>query len=346
MDKHEECCRAPDPGLWYKNKTFIVALVLGFFVGLSFLFPLLEPFRKSFFMYLSFVWWAIPLGLFVGGLIEHFVPQQYVAQILAYPGKRSIIHAVLYGFFMSVCCHGILALAIQLHKKGAPTSSVVAFLLASPWANLPLSIILIGFFGVVKALYIILSAIIIAIITGLIFRFLEARLWVEVNQSRATFDKDYSIKADIRNRYQDYHFTPKQIWKDIRGVFQGAVSLSNMVLWWILIGMGLASLAGAYIPPEMFNRYMGPSVGGMLMTLVVATLMEVCSEGTAPLAFEVYRQTGALGNALVFLMAGVATDYTEIGLLWANVGRRTAIWLPLVTVPQVILFGIMANMIF
>ena len=42
-------------------------------------------------------------------------------------------------------------------------------------------------------------------------------------------------------------------------------------------------------------------------------------------------------------MAGVVTDYTEIGLLWTNVGRRTALWLPIVTVPQVLALGMIAN---
>jgi len=74
--------------------------------------------------------------------------------------------------------------------------------------------------------------------------------------------------------------------------------------------------------------------------------MEVCSEGTAPLAFEIFRQTGALGNSFVFLMAGVVTDYTEIGLVWQNIGKKAAIWLPLVTIPQVIFWGIIANWIF
>ena len=91
---------------------------------------------------------------------------------------------------------------------------------------------------------------------------------------------------------------------------------------------------------------MGPTFIGMLVTLGVATIIEVCSEGTAPMAFEIFKQTGALGNSFVFLMAGVVTDYTEIGLLWHNVGRKTAIWLPIITVPQVILFGIAANIIF
>jgi uncharacterized membrane protein YraQ (UPF0718 family) len=68
-------------------------------------------------------------------------------------------------------------------------------------------------------------------------------------------------------------------------------------------------------------------------------VLEVCSEGTSPIAFEIFNQTGALGNAFIFLMAGVATDYTEIGLLWSNIGKRTAIWLPIITVPQILLLG-------
>jgi hypothetical protein len=45
-------------------------------------------------------------------------------------------------------------------------------------------------------------------------------------------------------------------------------------------------------------------------------------------------------------MAGVATDYTEIGLLWTNVGRRVALWMPVVTVPQIVAIGYLANLIF
>jgi len=64
------------------------------------------------------------------------------------------------------------------------------------------------------------------------------------------------------------------------------------------------------------------------------------------MAFEIFRQTRALGNSFVFLMAGVVTDYTEIGLIWHNIGRKTAIWLPIISVPQVIIMGLIANAIF
>ncbi|MBW2988500.1 hypothetical protein KY318_03230 [Candidatus Woesearchaeota archaeon] len=43
--------------------------------------------------------------------------------------------------------------------------------------------------------------------------------------------------------------------------------------------------------------------------------------------------------------AGVVTDYTEIGLIWSNIGKRAAIWLPIITVPQVLLLGYLFNVL-
>ena len=204
---------------------------------------------------------------------------------------------------------------------------------------------LIGFFGL-KALFIVFSALIIAIITGLIFQVLQSKGLIESNQNIVETTKDFSISGDLKARIRSYKPNPATITQDIKGILSGSISLANMVLWWILVGVGLAALAAAYIPQNIFQNYMGPTALGLGVTLIVATILEVCSEGTAPLAFEIYRQTAALGNAFVFLMAGVVTDYTEIGLLWANVGKKVAILLPIIAVPQVMFFGLMANILF
>lgn len=344
-EKDVTTCLVQPKAPFYKNKTLIVSLVLITLILLSYPVSILAPFRESIFEYFKIIWWAILLGLLLGGIIDHYVPREYISHILARPRKRTILYSVILGFFMSACSHGILALSIELHKKGASNPAVVSFLLASPWANLTLTIMLIGFFGL-KAFYIVISAIVIAIITGLIFQALEKRNIIEKNENIVKTEEDFSIIGDIKKRMKVYNFSLTTIKSDLKGIFSGALSLGNMVLWWILIGMGIASLAGAYIPPYIFNNYMGPTILGLVVTLIIATVIEVCSEGSAPLAFEIFRQTGALGNSFVFLMAGVVTDYTEIGLLWHNVGRRTAVWLPIVAVPQVILLGIIANIIF
>lgn len=308
-------------------------------------FPFLSPFREALLMYIARIWRALFIGFVLGGAIDHFVPGEYISRFLARRGKRTIFYSAVLGFFMSACSHGILAISIELHKKGASNPAVVTFLLASPWANLAVTFMLIGFFGL-KALYLIFSALLIAVITGFVYQFLEKKNLIEVNQNTLLLQDKFSILKDIRERMASYRLTGTQLLGDLRGVVSGAVSLADMVLWWIIIGIGAASLSAAYIPQNIFQNYMGPTVLGLFVTLALATVLEVCSEGTAPLAFEIYRQTRAFGNSFVFLMAGVVTDYTEIGLLWHNLGRRTAIWLPIVTVPQVVVLGLLANMIF
>ncbi len=337
-------CQIPPKTSFYKNKTIIVFSVLIIIILLSYIFPILLPFRESLVMYAKKIWWAVLLGLFLGGIIDNYVPREYISIILARPKKCTIFYSVILGFFMSFCSHGILALSIQLHKKGASNSSVVSFLLASPWANMTVTIMLLGFFGL-KAFFILLSAILIAIVTGFTFQFLERKNLIEENKNAIRVDKNFSVTGDLKNRIRQYRFTSESIKSDIKGIWEGVMSLSNMILWWILIGVGLASAAGAYIPSDFFTNYMGPSMLGLFVTLIFATVIEVCSEGSAPMAFEIFKQTGALGNSFVFLMAGVVTDYTEIGLLWHNLGKKTAIWLPLVTVPQVIFLGFLANLL-
>lgn len=341
MKESPEVCKSP-AGSILKNKVFIVASASIVLLIASIFTSGLIPFRKIFLHYLSMIWWAVILGLLLGGVIDYYIPREYISKILASKKPSAIFNAVLLGFLMSACSHGILALSMQLHKKGASNPAVVSFLLASPWANFTITVMLLSFFGL-KGLLIIIAALIVAINTGFIFIFLEHKGLIEKNVNIVDVPKGFSLIADVRTRFKKYRFNLKNLIADFNGVSKGALALSDMVLWWIILGILIASFAGAYIPVHFFHKFMGPTVFGIIVTLVLATVIEVCSEGSSPLAFEIYRQTGALGNSFVFLMAGVATDYTEIGLLWTNVGRRTALWMPVVTVPQIILLGYLFN---
>jgi uncharacterized membrane protein YraQ (UPF0718 family) len=331
-------------GVWYQNRLFKIVFVILLLWMISGYWPLLTAWREAFWMYFKAVWAAVLAGLVLGGIIDYYVPREYISQILAQRNKRTIFYAVGLGFLASACSHGILALAVQLHKKGAAGPAVVSFLLAAPWANFPVTLMMFGFFGL-KAFWIILSAIVIALISGFIFQLLDAKGLIEKNANSALVADNFSIANDIKVRFAAYRFGWNTLQADFRGIVSGALSLADMILWWIVFGLLLASLSAAFIPAHIFHAYLGPTLLGLLVTLVFATVIEVCSEGSAPLAFEIFRQTGALGNSFVFLMAGVVTDYTEIGLLWANVGRKTVLWLPVVCVPQAVLLGWLFNLL-
>ena len=251
--------------------------------------------------------------------------------------------AALIGTLLSTCSHGVLAISMQLYKKGASIPSVIVLLTAAPWANFPITILLIKFFGL-KGLILIATAIIIAIITGLIFRELDQHHKLDhCPEFNFSHHKTISIRKDIKQRFQNYVFSYSQFKQDCTGIYTGALQLSDMVLGWFIFALIMATYIGYYIPAEWFQMYMGNNVIGLFNTLIGASVIEVCSEGSSVLAFEIHKHSQAFGNALVFLLAGVATDYTEIGLLWKTIGKKTAILLPLISVPIILIAGFLLN---
>jgi uncharacterized membrane protein YraQ (UPF0718 family) len=328
------CCHHSSKRPWFKEPLYLVLLIMSGFLVLNFFLSLrgikiLEPVFTKFFGYLGKTWWAIGLGLLIGSLIEILVPGEVMSSWLG-RGKKSIFLAVALGFFASACSHGILAIAISLYKKGASTAATLAFLLAAPWANLAITLLLFSLFGA-RAFLIIGGALVIALLAGFVFQILEEK---EIIEGKNEGGDENSEPAKF--------FWPG--WQKLgQEVIKSSWLLTKMVLWWILIGFGLASILGTYLPESFMNQYFGRTVGGLIATLALASIIEVCSEGSAPMAFELFEKTKAFGNAFVFLQAGVATDFTEIGLVWTNIGKRAAVALVLVTVPWVLIFGFLLN---
>jgi hypothetical protein len=113
-----------------------------------------------------------------------------------------------------------------------------------------------------------------------------------------------------------------------------------MVLRWVLFGFVLTALIRALVPDASFQQYFGPTVLGLFLTLAATTVIEVCSEGSSPIAADLLTRAHAPGNAFVFLMAGAATDYTEIlSLRETTRSWKATLALPLLSTPQVLLIG-------
>lgn len=58
----------------FKNRLFIISSIPVILIFASFFLPFLIPFRKSFLMYLKLIWGTIALGLFLGGIIDYYIP--------------------------------------------------------------------------------------------------------------------------------------------------------------------------------------------------------------------------------------------------------------------------------
>jgi len=328
---NESCCNASPRFEWKKSRSLWSIVLLLVIWAVSAVVPGLEAFRRVLEHNFHVVLLPLIAGLVVGGAVDAWVPSAWIMALLSGKRKRNLLYSVGLGFLMSSCSHGLLAIAIQLYKKGASRASVVSFLLASPWANLAMTFLLIGFFKV-WGVVIIFSAILIALTTGFVFQNADRRGWLGAVTTVADQEK-ISASAwwhDFRNRSGAAH---------VLAIARGTRNLSEMVLPWISLGMFLAALSSALIPQEWFKNYLGPDIRGLFATLGLATVVEVCSEGMSFLAFELYKQTGAMGNAALFLMAGVATDLTEITLMWKNLGWKSAVLMMLIAIPQIVFLG-------
>jgi uncharacterized membrane protein YraQ (UPF0718 family) len=216
----------------------------------------------------------------------------------------------------------------------------MAFLIASPWNSFSLTLILIALIGLPWTLAFIGLSMFIAIITGLLFDVLVKRQVLPDNPSTIDLPSDFRFWAEAKKRLAATQFTTAFF----RSMLATGFRDSRMVLRWILFGVLLAGLIRAFVSPEQFGTYFGPTLAGLGLTVLVATILEVCSEGSTPIAADLLTRANAPGNSFAFLMTGVSTDYTEVMILKDTTKSwKIALFLPLLTVPQVIVIAWLMN---
>lgn len=332
-----------------KNKTDWILtssiVILTITIGAQYLHPLTgitPPYHLFHFGHIAIeilmtMWWGIAIGIVLIGVMNH-VPRESFTAIMGRNNSFSgLIRAVSAGVLLDLCCHGILLIAAKLYERGTSLAQVITFLVASPWNSLSLTFVLIALIGLKWTLLYILGSIIIALCTGMILQALVRAGVFPDNPNKAENELQIGLKDAFKAiKFQDMK---------IIGILKTGWRDGKMIIKWLLFGTIIAAALRAYVPPEMFADWLGPTVAGLFITLLFATIIEICSEGSAPVAGEIVTNANAPGNGFTFLMAGVATDYTEIMAVKEFTGRwMIALALPLITVPQVLLIGFLMNL--
>ena len=291
------------------------------------------------------MWWGVLIGIMaVGALV--YLPQEAIIVLLGSDRKiGGIVRATVGGVLLDLCSHGILLVGMQLYRRGASLGQTMAFLIASPWNSLSFTVILFSLIGVPWTLIMIAASMIIAMLSGMLFDALVRRGVLPKNPARTNVDaaQHSTARALLRDTLGRLVRTRPTI-ALLRTFCKSAWGESQMVIRWISLGIVIAAAMRSALSTNTFEVLFGPTLVGITLTVVLATLLEVCSEGSAPFAADIFNRAQAPGNGFAFLMAGVATDYTEL----ASLKETTASWkisffLPLVTLPQIIALAVLFN---
>ncbi|QQL44966.1 permease [Sulfuriroseicoccus oceanibius] len=325
--------------MWGSLLVCLAAVVVTVF-GLAEAGTKLAQFSHSIAMLLKEMWWGLALGMVAVGVL-HDVPREFIISLLGKGnGFRGLLRATFAGLLLDLCNHGILLVGMTLYRRGATLGQTMAFLIASPWNSLSLTLILIALIGLPWTLVFIVCSGVIALSAGWMFERLVGKGVLPENPNRIDLPAGFKFWPEAKAAIKRTKWTPGRLG---RVLVQG-VKQSGMIVRWLLFGTILAALIRVFVPQEFFGQYFGPSVVGLALTLVAATVIEVCSEGSTPIAADLFNRAGAPGNAFTFLMAGAATDYTEIMVLRETTKSwKISLFLPLLTVPQVLLIAYAMN---
>lgn len=324
----------------------LAGVVLGYFGHLFFADQLSSVshqaahFSMGVFELMNKMWWGLALGIFAVGALG-WVPREWVASVLGKPGTLSgILRAMSAGLILDLCNHGILLVAMKLYERGASYGQTLAFLIASPWNSLSLTLILVSLIGIKWTLVFIFLSAVIAVITGLLVEMMVKAGRIPGNPNQVELPEGFQLWPEIKSKFKKSRINHTLFGK----MLKAGLSESTMILRWIFFGTVLAAAIRAFVPADLFGDWFGPTWIGVILTLTAATIIEVCSEGSSPIAADLVTRASAPGNGFAFLMAGAATDYTEMMALKETTRSwKMAFILPLLSLPQVVIIAWMLN---
>ena len=334
------------------SKTKVDYLLWGSSIAVTFLYILhwqfsgavdikwINTLSTTVFELMNTMWWGLVIGIIMLALLSK-IPREFVMSILGQGGGlNGIFRATMGGLLLDLCSHGILMVGAKLYERGASIGQIMAFLIASPWNSFSLTLVLIALIGLPWTLAFIGMSMAIAIITGLIFDLLVNKGKLPANPNKIDLPKDFAFWSEAKKGIKSVNYSPKLF----ANMAYDGLKESRMVIRWIFFGVVLAGLVRVFLDAGDFETYFGPTLAGLGLTVLVATILEVCSEGSTPIAADILNRANAPGNSFAFLMTGVSTDYTEIMVLKDTTKSwKIALFLPLITVPQVLLVSYLIN---
>lgn len=266
------------------------------------------------------------LGTLIAGIIHAIVPSSFIHRKLGKKGIDSVINAALIGVPMPLCSCSVVPTTIGLKQDGATDGAATSFLISTPQTGVDSIVVSGTFLGWPFAIF----KVITAFVTGIIGGFIVDRT-----------DKKPESKPDIDIRDVNIKKLHSRIWEALR---YGLFDLLGMIYRWVALGIVVAAIISILFPAGALAQYKWiGGFWGMFLMLAIALPMYVCTTGSVPIAASLIAAGMPTGTALVFLMAGPASNVATIGAVYRAFGKRVlAIYLATVAVFSM-LFGYLFN---
>ena len=242
------------------------------------------------------------LGFLIAGILHVFIPKKFYHRYLSNNNRLSILWAALLGIPLPLCSCGVIPTAIGLKNEHASKGAVASFLIATPQTGIDSILATYSLMGLGFA--IVRPA--VALITGICGGMLVNRFVPKENDDTTIINNNTKEKGN-------------RLWRVFRYAYFEMIQDIGLRL---LIGLIIAALINVAIPDEFFLHFGSYPLLQMIVILIIAVPMYVCSTGSIPIAAALVMKGLSPGAALVMLIAGPAVNIASILVVRKSLGSR------------------------
>lgn len=266
------------------------------------------------------------LGFLFAGILYVWFPRQMVYKYLGKSNSASVFNAALLGVPLPLCSCGVIPTGVSFYKSGASKGSSVAFLISTPQTGIDSILATYSLLGLPMAII----KPIIALVTGFLGGILTN-----------VFGKDKTEPESLKNKIGELEkVSDRSLTVMLRYAF---IDFIEDIAKWLVIGLLIASFIDVLVPDSFFTAYLGNDYLEMLLILLVAIPLYVCATGSIPIAAILMLKGLSPGAAIVFLMAGPATNAATMTVIGKVFGKKTFIIYLFSIIIGSLFFGILTN---
>ena len=287
----------------------------------------------------------ILFGILIGGLLKVFLSPAYVARHLGQGRYSSVFKAALFGVPLPLCSCGVLPAAAALKRQGANNGATTAFLISTPESGIDSISVSYALLDPIMTVARPLAAFVSALIAGCIentYNPPRPQLAMAADLSCAV--DGCCSGVDCPPAEHAHHHT---LFEKIRaGMGYAFGELWGDLAGWFFIGLLLAGIISALVPDDLITSYLGGGFVAMLLMVAFGIPLYICATASTPIAAAMILKGVSPGAALVFMLAGPATNMATISVLVGLLGRRTtAVYLTCIAVTAVV-FGLALDAVY
>ena len=108
------------------------------------------------------------------------------------------------------------------------------------------------------------------------------------------------------------------------GVYYAATKLIDDIIIWLAVGLIFAAIIRTFLPEDFLLSY-GSGLPAMLLMILISIPMYICATASTPIAAGFIMAGLSPGTALVFMMAGPATNISTLGVIKNEMGSAVLV---------------------